>query len=198
MWQASDSRAGVERLKAVVDERANVGAAARPVVSDGLAGEDLLFPSPGAPGNDVAQGRVYHPRPWNRDDRPRRGAARRRARGHASLSKVATAAGRARVRREPTEPGNRLFPTQVAITPTSVVHYTPHWIGRHEHSINIAHVASVRIDTKLLFADVFIETIPLRVRERGDRGRDEGAVRQSAVPGSGKPLFQAATANLNP
>jgi hypothetical protein len=54
--------------------------------------------------------------------------------------------------------GNRLFPTQVAITPTSVVHYTPHWIGRHEHSINIAHVASVRIDTRLIFADVFIET----------------------------------------
>jgi hypothetical protein len=54
--------------------------------------------------------------------------------------------------------GNRLFPTQVAVTPTSVIHYTPHWIGRHEHSINIAHVASVRIDTKLLFADVFIET----------------------------------------
>jgi hypothetical protein len=54
--------------------------------------------------------------------------------------------------------GNRLFPTQVALSPTSVVHYTPHWIGRHEHSINIAHVASVRIDTKLIFADVFIET----------------------------------------
>jgi hypothetical protein len=54
--------------------------------------------------------------------------------------------------------GNRVFPTQVQISPTTVVHYTPHWIGRHEHSINIAHVASVRIDTKLLFSDVFVET----------------------------------------
>ena len=54
--------------------------------------------------------------------------------------------------------GNRVFPTQVLISPTTVVHYTPHWIGRHEHSINIAHVASVRIDTKLLFSDVFVET----------------------------------------
>jgi hypothetical protein len=54
--------------------------------------------------------------------------------------------------------GNRLFPTQVAVTPTAVIHYTPHWIGRHEHSINIAHVASVRIDTKLMFSDVFVET----------------------------------------
>lgn len=54
--------------------------------------------------------------------------------------------------------GNHLFPTQVAITPTSVVHYTPKWIGRLEHSIHMAHVASVRIITKLLFSDVFIET----------------------------------------
>lgn len=55
-------------------------------------------------------------------------------------------------------PGNRLFPTQVAITPASVVHYTPKWVGRLEHSIHMAHVASVRVITKLLFSDVFIET----------------------------------------
>ena len=54
--------------------------------------------------------------------------------------------------------GNRLFPTQVLITPTSVVHYTPQWFGRLEHSIHMAHVASVRIDTNLLFSDVYIET----------------------------------------
>lgn len=54
--------------------------------------------------------------------------------------------------------GNRVFPTQVAITPTSVVHYTPQWIGRVEQSIHIAHVASVSIDTHILFSNVFIET----------------------------------------
>jgi hypothetical protein len=54
--------------------------------------------------------------------------------------------------------GNHFFPTQVLITPASVVHHTPQWIGKLEHSIHIAHVASVRIDTKLLFSDVFIET----------------------------------------
>lgn len=54
--------------------------------------------------------------------------------------------------------GNRLFPTQVKITPTSVIHYTPQWLGQLEQSINIAHVASVKIDTNLLFADVCIET----------------------------------------
>jgi hypothetical protein len=54
--------------------------------------------------------------------------------------------------------GNRLFPTQVLVSPTSVVHYTPEWFGRLEHSMHMAHVASVRIDTNLMFSDVFIET----------------------------------------
>jgi hypothetical protein len=54
--------------------------------------------------------------------------------------------------------GNRLFPTQVLITPTSVVQYTPRWIGRHEETIHMAHVSSVNIDTRLLFSDVIIET----------------------------------------
>ena len=54
--------------------------------------------------------------------------------------------------------GNRLFPTQVAITPDSIDHYTPEWFGRKEHSIHMAHVASVRIDTNLLFSDVVIES----------------------------------------
>jgi hypothetical protein len=54
--------------------------------------------------------------------------------------------------------GNRLFPTQVQVTPSSIVHFTPQWFGRVEHSIHIAHVSSVRIDTNLLFSDLFIET----------------------------------------
>jgi len=54
--------------------------------------------------------------------------------------------------------GNRYFPTQVLITPTSVVHYTPELFGRKEQSIHIVHVASVSIDTNLLFSDVIIET----------------------------------------
>lgn len=54
--------------------------------------------------------------------------------------------------------GNRLFPTQVAISPNAVVHYTPEWFGRLEQSMHMAHVASVRIDTNLMFSDVYIET----------------------------------------
>jgi hypothetical protein len=54
--------------------------------------------------------------------------------------------------------GNHLFPTQVAVTPTSVVQFTPQWIGKEEESIHMAHVASVRIDTHLVFSDLIIET----------------------------------------
>ena len=54
--------------------------------------------------------------------------------------------------------GNRIFPTQVLITPTSVVQYTPQWIGRQEESIHMAHIASVKIVTGLLLSDVLIET----------------------------------------
>ncbi len=54
--------------------------------------------------------------------------------------------------------GNRLFPTQVLIAPQSVVQYTPQWVGKHEESIHMAHVASVRIDTGLLLSNVLIET----------------------------------------
>ena len=70
--------------------------------------------------------------------------------------------------------GNRLFPTQVHITPTTIVHFTPRWFGRSEHSIHIAHVASVRINTGVLFSDVYIETSggASPVKCHGHRKRD--------------------------
>ena len=77
--------------------------------------------------------------------------------------------------------GNRLFPVQVQITPTSVVHYTPEWFGRLEHSIHMAHVASVRIDTNMFFSDLFIETTggvnPIRCAGH----RKDDAVRMKAL-----------------
>jgi len=54
--------------------------------------------------------------------------------------------------------GNRLFPTQVLITPTSVVQYTPQWIGKSEETIHMAHVASVKVQTGALLSDLLIET----------------------------------------
>ena len=70
--------------------------------------------------------------------------------------------------------GNHLFPTQVAISPSNVVHYTPQWFGRREHSIHMAHVASVEIDTNLFFSNLLIETSGGSdpVRCHGHRKRD--------------------------
>ncbi len=54
--------------------------------------------------------------------------------------------------------GNLLLPTQVAVTPTSVVHFKPEVVGGREHSMHIAHVASVMIDRNLFFSNVVIES----------------------------------------
>jgi hypothetical protein len=54
--------------------------------------------------------------------------------------------------------GNHVFPTQVSISPTDVVQYIPHWLGKREHTIHMAHIASVDIDTNLFFSNVNIET----------------------------------------
>lgn len=54
--------------------------------------------------------------------------------------------------------GNLLFPTQVAVTPTSVVHFTPEMVGGREHSMHISHIASVLVDRNLFFSDVLIES----------------------------------------
>jgi hypothetical protein len=54
--------------------------------------------------------------------------------------------------------GNHLFPTQVSISPTDVVQFMPHWLGQREHTIHMAHIASVDINTSLFLSDVVIET----------------------------------------
>jgi hypothetical protein len=54
--------------------------------------------------------------------------------------------------------GNHLFPAQVAVSPTEVVQYVPGWVGRREHTIHMAHIASVDISTNLFFSNVVIET----------------------------------------
>jgi len=54
--------------------------------------------------------------------------------------------------------GNRIFPAQVQVTSSSVTMFQPQWIGKLEESVHIAHVASIKIDTNVLFSDVLIET----------------------------------------
>jgi hypothetical protein len=80
--------------------------------------------------------------------------------------------------------GNRVFPTQVLISPNSVVQFTPQWIGRMEETIHMAHVSSVKIDTGLMFSDVLIETSggshPIRCHghRKGDAVRMKGLIEQ--------------------
>jgi hypothetical protein len=77
--------------------------------------------------------------------------------------------------------GNRVFPTQVLITPSSVVQYTPRWIGREEESIHMAHISSVKIDTGVALSDLLIETSggASPIRCHGHRKAD--AVRMKAL-----------------
>ncbi len=76
--------------------------------------------------------------------------------------------------------GNHLLPTQVGITPTSVVQYKPRWIGREEETIHMAHISSVRIDTGVLLSNVLIETSggsdPIRCH--GHRKRDAVRIKE--------------------
>lgn len=54
--------------------------------------------------------------------------------------------------------GNLLLPTQAAVFPDRVVRYKPGLIGHVEESIGIDQIASVRVKTGALYADVIIET----------------------------------------
>lgn len=92
--------------------------------------------------------------------------------------------------------GNHLLPTQVLIAPTSVVQYTPRWIGKREETIHMAHVSSVKIETGLLLSDVVIETsggsdpIACHGHRKGDAVRMKELIERYqtahyASPGSG-------------
>ena len=72
--------------------------------------------------------------------------------------KTRPAARRARLPRQPAQPRQpAVFPAQVVITPTSLTHFQPQWIGKLEESIHMAHVSSIKIDTHIVFSDVVIE-----------------------------------------
>lgn len=54
--------------------------------------------------------------------------------------------------------GNFWFPAEVEVSPTSVTLRKRRLIGKKEESIHIAHIASIKIDTHLIFSDVYIES----------------------------------------
>ena len=76
--------------------------------------------------------------------------------------------------------GNFFYPTQVAVTPTSIVHFTPQLVGGREQSIHMAHVASVLVDRNLFFSDVMIESSggASPVRCHGHRKSDAVAMKR--------------------
>jgi hypothetical protein len=55
--------------------------------------------------------------------------------------------------------GNRLFPTSLEVTDTAVTRRKKSWLSRNEISIHLQRVASVRIDTGLVWSDILIESI---------------------------------------
>jgi|SRR5687768_990028 hypothetical protein len=76
--------------------------------------------------------------------------------------------------------GNWLYPTQVVVGPSSVLHYQPEIVGGREQTIHIAHISSVLIDRNLFFSDVLIETSGGHnpVRCHGHRKRDAVAIKE--------------------
>ena len=76
--------------------------------------------------------------------------------------------------------GNRIWPTQVAVFPNRVVRYTPRLFGHFEETIGIEQVASVSVDSGLIFGDVIIETTggSQPIRCHGHRRRDAEEIRR--------------------
>ena len=91
--------------------------------------------------------------------------------------------------------GNRIWPTQVAVLPNRVVRYTPRLFGHFEETIGIDQVASVSVDSSLVFGDVIIETTggSQPIRCHGHLRRDAEEIRrriteaQAGRPRAGRP-----------
>jgi hypothetical protein len=54
--------------------------------------------------------------------------------------------------------GNFLFPTVIEVTDTAVVRRVRRWFTVNEMSIHLQRVASVRIETGLMWSDILIES----------------------------------------
>jgi hypothetical protein len=89
--------------------------------------------------------------------------------------------------------GNHLWRTQVAVFPDRVVRYAPRLFGHLEETIGIDQVASVSINSGLLFGDVIIETAggsqPIRCRGhlRGDAEKIRRRITDAQAALRGRP-----------
>jgi len=53
---------------------------------------------------------------------------------------------------------NHLFPTEIEITGTAVVRRKRSWFSKNEMSIHLQRVASVRIQTGIIWSEILIES----------------------------------------
>jgi hypothetical protein len=94
--------------------------------------------------------------------------------------------------------GNRLFPTLIQVTDTAVVRTKRSWFHRDEMSIHILRVASVHIETGILWSHILIESTGggQPIASRGHRKADalrikelieQAQSRQLTAVGTGAP-----------
>lgn len=75
--------------------------------------------------------------------------------------------------------GNRLFPVRIEVTPERVTRIKPRLFGSNEESIAISKVASVNIETGILWSDIRIDSSggSNPIASHGHRKRDALAIR---------------------
>ena len=84
--------------------------------------------------------------------------------------------------------GNFLFPTIIEITDTAVIRRMRRWFTVNEMSIHLSRVASVRIETGLMWSDILIESTGGSdpIQSHGHRKADARRIKE---------LIEAAQAN---
>jgi hypothetical protein len=89
--------------------------------------------------------------------------------------------------------GNFLFPTRIEVTPDRVARVKPRFFGSTEESIAIPSVASVQINTGILFADIRIDSnggtnpITSHGHTKGDARRIRELIEQYQRQTAGRP-----------
>lgn len=76
--------------------------------------------------------------------------------------------------------GNRIFPTQISVSPVQVIKIKRSWFSSDEESINIRHVSSVRIKTGFLWSEIWIESSggTNQIRSHGHTKSDAQAIKR--------------------
>ncbi len=70
--------------------------------------------------------------------------------------------------------GNLMFPTVIEVTGTAIIRRKRSWFSRNEVSIHLQRVASVRIQTGILWSDILVESTggTDAITSHGHRKRD--------------------------